>query len=131
MMYVLDTNTLIYFFKEMGNVATRLLQEPHQEIGIPSIVVYELETGIAKSTSPHKRADQLAEILGALNVLPFGLHEARIAGQIRATLEKQGQPIGAYDVLIAATALAENATLVTHNTKEFERVPQLKVEDWF
>jgi tRNA(fMet)-specific endonuclease VapC len=131
MMYVLDTNTLIYFFKEMGNISANMARISPQEISIPSIVVFELETGIAKSISPQKRAGQLAEILGTIRVLPFGLYEAKVAGHIRATLERQGQPIGAYDVLIAATALAENATLITHNIKEFERVPQLKVEDWF
>ena len=132
MMYVLDTNTLIYFFKEMGNISANMARISPQEIGIPSIVVFELETGIAKSTSPQKRAGQLAEILGTIRVLPFGLHEAKVAGHIRATLERQGQPIGRRpDVLIAATALAENATLITHNIKELERVPQLKVEDWF
>lgn len=130
-MYVLDTNTLIYFFKGMGKVAERLLGTPPKEIGIPSIVVYELEVGIAKSTSPEKRTKQLSDLLSLINILPFGLPEARSASQIRVDLEKRGQPIGRYDILIAATALANNAVLITHNTKEFGRIEPLRCEDWF
>ena len=130
-MYVLDTNTLIYFFKGLGKVAEKLLDTPPKEIGIPSIVIYELEVGIAKSTSPEKRTAQLADLLSLVNVLPFGLKEARSAAQIRVALEKQGQPIGPYDILIAATALANQAVLVTHNTKEFGKIGELQIEDWF
>lgn len=130
-MFVLDTNTLIYFFKDMGNVSTRLLQTPPREIGVPTVVVYELEVGIAKSTSPEKRTQQLAEFLSVVDVLPFGADAAKLAAEIRVALEKQGEPIGPYDVLIAATALANKATLVTHNTKEFSRIESLVIEDWF
>jgi len=130
-MYVLDTNTLIYFFKGLGNVPAKLLASPPQEIGIPSIVVYELEVGIAKSILPAKRTKQLADFLSLVHILPFGLSEAKNAAQIRAALEQQGQPIGPYDILIAATAMANNAILITHNTKEFGRIAQLRLEDWF
>jgi tRNA(fMet)-specific endonuclease VapC len=130
-MFVLDTSTLIYFFKGMGNVSTRLLQTPPREISVPSIVVYELEVGIAKSTSPEKRTKQLAEFLGVVDVLPFGADAAKYAAEIRVSLEKQGEPVSPYDVLIAATALANKATLVTHNTKEFSRIETLTIEDWY
>lgn len=129
-MVVLDTNTLIYYFKGMGGVAHRLLQQPPRNVGIPTIVVYELEVGIAKSTSPDKRRQQLAALLQVVNVLSFDMAAARQAAQIRATLEQAGAPIGPYDVLIAATALANRAVLVTHNTEEFGRVPGLTLEDW-
>lgn len=130
-MYVLDTNTLIYFFKGMGNVASNLLASPPSEIGIPSIVVYELGVGIAKSTSPEKRTAQLGNLLSIVEMLSFGLHEANIAAQIRSSLERQGNSIGPYDILIAATALANKATLVTHNTREFEKIDQLEITDWY
>jgi len=129
-MFLLDTNTLIYFFKGMGNVSLNLLQTPPNEISIPSIVLFELEVGIAKSTSPKKRKQQLATFLSIVDVLPFGAFEAKQAAQIRAVLEKQGKPIGPYDILIAATAIANGATLVTHNTKEFGRIENLLIEDW-
>jgi tRNA(fMet)-specific endonuclease VapC len=130
-MFLLDTNTLIYFFKGMGNVSTRLLQTPPKEVGVPSIVVYELGVGIAKSASPQKRNSQLAAFLSNVDVLPFGLTEAEVASEVRASLEKQGEPISQYDILIAATALANGATLVTHNTQEFARIKRLPIEDWF
>jgi len=130
-MYVLDTNTLIYFFKGMGSVAQRLLDVSPAQIAIPAIVIYELETGIAKSCSPAKRRGQLAEMAAAVTVLPFGMEEARCAATIRADLEEQGVPIGPYDTLIAGTALAHSAILVTHNTAEFSRIRNLLVEDWY
>ncbi len=131
MTYALDTNTLIYFFKGHGQVTRNLLATAPAEVVIPAIVVYEIETGIAKSTDPDKRTRQLAELLDAVTVLPFDLDSARRAARIRARLERQGTPIGPMDTLIAGTALAHNATLVTHNTAEFQRVPELQLADWF
>ncbi|MCP5170271.1 MAG: type II toxin-antitoxin system VapC family toxin [Hahellaceae bacterium] len=130
-MYILDTNTLIYFFKGIGNVNQRLLSVSPKDIGIPSVVVYELEYGIAKSISPKKRQKQLEEFISLVNVLPFSELEAKKSADIRAKLEKQGTPIGPYDTLIAGTALAVNGILVTNNTKEFERVKHLKLENWY
>jgi tRNA(fMet)-specific endonuclease VapC len=130
-MWVLDTNTLIYFFKGMGRVSETLLSHSPDSIAIPAIVLYELEVGIAKSTAPRKRRQQLKALTDATLLLPFGAAEAEAAARIRVDLEKYGQPIGHYDVLIAATALAQKATLVTHNTREFGRIKQLNVEDWF
>lgn len=130
-MVVLDTNTLIYYFKGMGNVATKLLQFSPQEVSIPAIVLFELEVGIAKSTFPQKRREQLEALTAVIAVLPFAQKEASVAAQIRATLEQAGTSIGAYDVLIAATARSIGATLITHNVEEFSRVPQLQIEDWY
>jgi len=130
-MYVLDTNTLIYFFKGMGNVASRLLSTPPNEISIPSIVIFELEVGIAKSTDPRKRQLQLQEMTTLVNILPFGEKEAKKTAQIRVRLEKRGLPIGQYDLLIAGIALTHRATLVTHNTQEFARIDSLALEDWY
>jgi tRNA(fMet)-specific endonuclease VapC len=131
MKYVLDTNTLIYFFKGLGDVSKNMLAQPPSEIAIPTVVLFELEVGIAKSTSPRKRKSQLQEITALVNVLPFGIAESKAAAQIRVKLEKQGLPIGPYDVLIAATAMANNMILVTHNQKEFGRIESLKIEDWY
>ncbi len=130
-MYVLDTNTLIYFFKGIGRVNENLLRKSPKEIGIPAIVLYELEVGIAKSAKPKKRLAQLMEIVAVTALLSFGDREAKSAAQIRAGLEKAGTPIGPYDTLIAGTALANNATLVTHNIREFKRVTKLQLEDWY
>lgn len=130
-MFVIDTNTLIYFFKGSGNVSQKLLSIPPKKIGIPSIVIYELEVGIAKSKFPRKRLKQLEEMMSIINVLPFTAKEARSSAMIRAQLERKGLPIGPIDILIAGTALAHQAILVTHNIKEFTRIDKLQVEDWY
>ena len=130
-MYVLDTNTLIYFFKGAGQVAERLLVTPPKEIGLPAVVLYELETGIAKSNAPKKRLKQLEEIVSVVRLLPFGRDEAKIAATVRAQLDQQGTPIGPYDLLIAGTALSYDGVLVTRNRSEFARVENLRLEDWY
>ena len=129
-MYILDTNTLIYFFKGVGNVANHLLAVSPKDIGIPAVVLYELEYGISRSTSPKKRIRQLQELCALVEVLPFGNEEAKFSASVRAHLEKKGTPIGPYDVMIAGTALSKQGILVTNNTKEFRRVPKLKIVDW-
>ena len=131
MKYVLDTNTLIYFFKGIGRVNSLLLSLPPNEIGVPAIVLFELEVGIAKYSSPRKRTAQLKDFTDLVNVIPFGKAEAKCAAQIRAKLEKRGLPIGPYDVLIAACAKANNLIFVTHNVKEFKRIEGLRLEDWY
>jgi tRNA(fMet)-specific endonuclease VapC len=130
-MFVLDTNSLIDYFKGQGRVAAAVLQTSPRDIAIPSIALYELEVGIAKSASPARRSEQLALFVSVVSVLPFGSQEAKFAARIRADLENRGQMIGPYDVLIAATALANQAILVTHNTKEFGRIRELQIEDWY
>lgn len=130
-MYVIDTNTLIYFFKGMGSVPEKLLEVSPKDIAIPAVVLYELEYGIAKSTSPRKRQTQLKELCSLVKILPFESEAARLSASIRASLDKKGTPIGPCDVLIAGTALANNGVLVTNNTKEFSRVSNLKLENWY
>ena len=130
-MWVLDSNTLVYFFKGEGRVADRLLARAPADIGIPAIALYELQVGIAKSSSPDKRSRQLAELTSVVQVLPFQQREARAAADIRANLEHEGRPISPYDSLIAATALAHGSILVSRNTREFRRITALQVEDWY
>ena len=130
-MYILDTNTLTYFFKGMGNVPDRLLRISPQSVAIPTVVLYELELGLAKSNAPDKRRRQLDEICSLVQILPFAEREAKQAAMLRADLESKGTPIGGYDVLIAGTALANQGVLVTRNVKEFSRVEGLQLENWF
>jgi len=130
-MFMLDTNTLIYFFKGMGEVEENLFSHSPRDIFIPSIVIYELQVGIAKSNNPQKREKQLATLLEQVTVLKFGEREAKASAGIRADLETKGTPIGPIDILIAGSAKAHNLTLVTHNTKEFMRVEGLALKDWF
>ena len=130
-MFMLDTNTLIYFFKGMGKVEENLFSHSPRDIFISSLVIYELQVGIAKSNNPQKREKQLATLLEQVNVIPFEEREAKASALIRADLEKKGTPIGPLDILIAGSAKAHNLTLVTHNTREFMRVEGLTLRDWF
>jgi tRNA(fMet)-specific endonuclease VapC len=130
-MFVLDTNTLIYFFKGEGRVAEHLWSTPPHEIAVPAVVLYELHVGIAKSTHPQKRLMQLRQFLGCTRVLPFGQGEAECAARVRADLELRGEGIGPMDTLIAGTALAHQGTLITRNLREFERIVNLPVQSWY
>jgi tRNA(fMet)-specific endonuclease VapC len=130
-MYVLDTNTLIYFFRGMGKVSEQLLAKNPKDIALPTIVLYELEVGIARSSFPQKRRTQLQELASLIHILPFGYPEALKAASIRVDLERKGLLIGPYDILIAATAISNKGLLVTHNLKEFKRIKGLQLEDWF
>ena len=130
-MYALDTNTVIYFFKGMGRVGRQLLATPPSEVVLPAVVLYELEVGIAKSSSSKKRRAQLDQLLRTISILPFSREQARASTEIRARLEKLGTPIGLLDTLIAGTALQAGATLVTRNVEEFGRVPNLSTENWY
>ena len=101
------------------------------DFALPTIVLFELRYGIAKSARPHDDAERLATFLELpIAILPFEPDDAEEAGDIRATLERAGTPIGPYDTLIAAQARRRDATLVTANLREFARVPRLKTEDW-
>jgi tRNA(fMet)-specific endonuclease VapC len=95
---------------------------------VSTIVLFELQVGIAKSTSPKKRTQQL---LSRVNLVPFDRDAALAAATIRAQMEQQGTPIGQIDVLIAGTTVALQATLVTHNISEFSRVSGLAIADWY
>jgi len=128
-MYTLDSNTLIYFFKGMGNVESRLLMHSPNELTIPAFVVYELQVGVDKSDAPQKRLEQLNIFLQQVKIGDFTVKEAKIAALIRADLENKGTPISPIDTLIAGYARANNKILVTHNTKEFSCVDGLEIED--
>ncbi len=130
-MYVLDTNTLIYFFKGMGQVATRMEAVSPNEIAIPTVVLFELYVGISKSQNPEPRQRLLDNLVSQTVILPFDQQASKCAALIRAQLEKNGNPIGPIDTLIAGTVKSQGATLVTHNVKEFSRVNELLIEDWY
>lgn len=130
-MVALDTNTVIHYFKGLGKVAERLHATSPAKLAVPSVVVHELEVGVLKSDHPQQRRQQLYTLLAHLTVLPLGDGEAKTAARVRVQLEAQGFGIGPLDTLIAGTALHYGATLITRNTREFERVEALRVENWY
>ena len=99
-------------------------------MGISAIVLAELKHGVEKSSRPDQNRIALDKFCAPLTVLAFDDAAAGAYGRIRADLERDGQTIGAMDMLIAAHALAENAVLVTNNEREFRRVEGLAVENW-
>lgn len=131
MLYALDSNSLSYYLKGKGRVAERVLAEPPANVALPAVALYELEYGAGRVGAPSRLRRRLADVVGNLRILSFGAREARTAARLRLELEKRGRPIGPLDLLIGATALEHGAVLVTHNTREFERIEDLRIEDWY
>lgn len=129
--FMLDTNMVIYIIKHKpASVLERFQQYDPSEFCISAITLAEMQYGISKSSKPEKNQLALAMFLSNIAVLPFEDNAAVEYGDIRAGLEKKGTPIGPNDMLIAAHAKALGLTVVTNNTKEFARVPGLKLENW-
>ncbi len=129
MRFLLDTNAVIAAINNpRGQVARRMRRYAPGDVGVSSIVTHELWFGAYKS---QRNEHNLAVVDGLrFTVLPFDADDARHAGELRAALARQGQPIGAYDVLIAGQARARGLTLVSHNLREFARVAGLTTVDW-
>jgi len=128
--FLLDTNILIAMSKQRLGLADRLEGIPADAILLSSVVVAEIEYGIAKSGRRQHNRRVFDSLLSGFRVLPFDAAAARLYGPIRAQLEKRGRLIGPYDLMIAAHAQSLDAVLVTDNTKEFDRVAGLKTENW-
>ena len=131
MKYLFDTNICIYFLQGRKPQLKRKFQlfKPG-DIKIPSIVKAELLLGAEKSERREFNLAKINEFLFPFTIIPFDTSAAEEYAAIRSALEKKGATIGANDYIIAATVLADNGLLVTNNTREFRRVPRLKVEDW-
>ena len=131
MTYLLDTCVLSDFARGEAGTLVRLKEASPSGISISAISVMEVEYGLSLAA---KRAETLAPImraiLGAVRILPYGPEDARASASLRATLQKKGRPIGAYDVLIAGSALSRGLVLVTSNVREFGRIAGLRVENW-
>lgn len=129
--YMLDTNMVIYIIRHKPAVVLERFQlyDP-SEFCISSITLAEMQYGICKSSRPERNQLALASFLSNISVLSFDDKAAVEYGDIRADLERKGTPIGPNDMLIAAHARALDLTVVTNNTKEFIRIPGLKLENW-
>ncbi len=131
MRYLLDTCTVSDFVKGQPNVLARIKATAPNLIAVSALTRMEVDYGLALNAD---RARKLAPVLDAffstIVTLPFDEVDAKAAAAIRAALKTAGQPIGAYDVLIAGTGLARGLVVVTSNLGEFKRVSGLQVEDW-
>ena len=131
MKYMLDTNMCIYAQKQNPNVLARIHENYQEGLAISSITLAELEYGVQASVNPEKNRVALLKFLTIVEILPFESSTAFEYGKIRADLRRKGTPIGNMDMLIAAHAKAKNLIVVTHNTREFERVEDLQLDDWY
>ena len=131
MKYMLDTNIIVYILNSRPEkVRKRFTRYSPEDICISSVTLAELEYGICNSSRPDQNRIALMMFLADIDVIPFDAQAAADYGEIRFDLKRKGTPIGANDLLIAAHARSLGLTLVTNNSREFDRVDGLKVENW-
>lgn len=131
MKYLLDTNICIYIIKKKPEkVLNRFSKLKPGDVGVSTITIAELYYGVAKSSKPNQNTIALQEFLQPLIILDFTSEDSIAYGRIRSELEAEGKLIGAMDLLIASIAFSRSLILVTNNEKEFNRVKDLKVENW-
>lgn len=130
-MFLVDTNILVYAMSgRYPKIEARLVEIPPKLVKVSTITSMELEYGAAKSHWGERTRERMRRFLAAFEKVPFTDVDAEECAELRTLLESEGQPIGAYDLLIAAQAKVRELTLITHNLGEFQRVPGLKLEDW-
>lgn len=130
-MVLLDTNVCIQYLRGRNVlIRQRLAACPIKEVCLCSVVLSELYIGVLRSAQPVQNRADVDQFAAPFASLPFDDAAADACSRIRHHLERLGTPIGPYDLQIAAIALANACTLVTHNTQEFSRVPGLLLEDW-
>jgi tRNA(fMet)-specific endonuclease VapC len=132
--YLLDTDSLSYFFRGEGHIARRLRAHTPADVGLPAPVLYESRHGMLRLSSGARQAALLAALdraIETMDVVPFDASAAEAAARARTQLEELGVGIGPIDVQIAGIALAQSATLVTRNVREFSRVTGLLIDNWY
>lgn len=131
MMFLPDTNAWIHYVNPRDSIVKqRFRNHSLADIHLCDVVLAELYYGAYKSQRQEANLRLIEKLRSEFPTYAFDGAAAHHFGQIRAELEKRGKPIGPYDLQIAATALANDLIVVTHNTGEFGRVPGLKHEDW-
>lgn len=129
--YLFDTNAVIALLKNASpSLSGRVGMAQRDDLGLSSVVMYELFFGAYRSRQIERNLRVLRTFQRDFVVVDFDTEDACEAGAIRADLARSGTPIGPYDLLIAGQAKARGLCLVTNNTREFSRVPGLRIEDW-
>lgn len=128
--YMLDTNIAIYTIKNRPEKVREAFKRHQGQLCLSTISVGELIYGAERSANPERNLGVVEGMLARLEILPFETQDAAHFGQLRAELAAIGKPIGPYDMLIAGHARARGLVLVTNNTREFERVPGLRIDNW-
>lgn len=131
MRYLLDSNICVYAMKNRPLQVLRRLQNVGRTVVAVSVItVLELRQGAERSQHRELAHARLDDFFGPMDVMSFEESDALVAARIRAQLFRIGRPIGDFDSLIAAQALARGLIVVTNNVDEFERVPDLRIENW-
>ncbi len=130
MQFLLDTDTCIDLLRGRPDVVAAASTVAPDDCAVSCVTIYELRTGVCKCRNPDREGKKVEAFLAAVHELPFDPAAADCAAVIRADLERNGNMIGPYDVMLAGHALATRATLVTSNTAEFKRVKGLRTADW-
>ena len=131
MHFLIDTNILIYRLKKLGNVNDNFLKYKDKQMSVSVISYGELIFGAMKSKSVEKNLETVNDIKSIFPIIDINCDIMKTFGEIKAYIQKIGKPVDDMDLLISATAISNGMTLVTHNTKHFENIPNLKLEDWF
>ena len=130
MTHLLDTDTCIGVLRQRPGMVQRLSLMAPTDCAVSMVSVFELFCGLAKAQDPARERRKVEQFISAIIELPLDRAGAEAAANIRAELERQGTPIGPYDLLIAGQAVTGGLTLVTNNVREFQRVSGLKLESW-
>ena len=129
--YLLDTCVVSDFVSGDTSTLNKIRQQTPDNLSVSTLTVMEIYYGFALNPAKAQKIQPIIEqFLESINIIDFTNKEARATAYIRSALKKAGTPIGAYDVLIGATALANGLTLVTSNIREFKRIPNLSLENW-
>ena len=131
MRFLIDTNIIIYSLKKAGNVNNNFLKYKDDEMSLSVISYGELVFGAKKSSSVEKNLKTVENIKSIFPLVDVTPDVMDVFGELKAKIQKTGRIIDDMDLLIASTAIAENMILVTHNTKHFEKIPNLQIQDWF
>jgi len=130
-MYLLDTNICIYIINQNPKqVVDHIKKLKVHQVKLSAISLAELEYGVSKSRAREKNRQALIHFASAFDIVDFNDEDAEVFGLLRTDLEKKGQVIGPYDMQIAAQAITRDLILVTNNTVEFARIPNIKLENW-
>ena len=130
MQYLLDTDTCVDLLRGVPAVVQRLETLTPDDCGISAITSFELFAGAARAREPRRETAKIERLIAVIQELPFDAEAARRAGALRSELAEAGTPIGPYDLLIAAQALAVDLALISTNRREFGRVAGLRLESW-
>ena len=130
MIYLLDTNVCIAAMRGNPRVVQALAARSPEDCAVSMVSVFELFAGVFRCNDPEKEGQKVSTFLAPFHLLPFDWDSALKTAEVRFQLERNGTKIGPYDLQLCGQALALDLTLVTHNTREFKRATDLRLEDW-